>query len=119
MTTGALASRPGSGSPARPGTGTETGIDVADEKKEELAPLFRVICHDDPVTTMDFVIEVLRGVFRIPHVRAVDLMMEVHTKGAALVGRYPESTAKSKVDRATSLARGRGFPLTFTVEPDD
>ncbi len=83
---------------------------------EELAPLCRVVCHDDPVTTMDFVVEVLRAVFRVRAVRAVELMFLVHQSGTAVLGRWPEAAARRKVDRATALARAQGFPLTFTIE---
>ncbi len=94
-------------------------IETREEVREELAPLYRVICHDDPVTTMEFVVQVLRGVFRQPEVRAVELMLRIHQTGAAVIARYPQSTAKLRVQRATSLARADGFPLTFTVELDD
>jgi len=89
------------------------------EVHESLAPLWRVICHDDPVTTMDFVVEVLREVFRLPPQRALELMLRVHQTGSAVVGRWPESTAKQRAERARAKARASGFPLTFTVERDD
>ena len=89
------------------------------EVHETLAPLWRVICHDDPVTTMDFVVKVLQEVFRLPHTRAFELMMRVHQTGSAVVGRWPESTAKERAERARAKARAAGFPLTFTVERDD
>jgi ATP-dependent Clp protease adaptor protein ClpS len=94
-------------------------VDVAEETDEQLGPLYRVICHDDPVTTMEFVVEVLRGVFRVSQARAYELMLRVHHTGAAVIGRYPRETAERKVARATSLARASAFPLTFTVEADD
>jgi ATP-dependent Clp protease adaptor protein ClpS len=89
------------------------------EVHESLAPLWRVICHDDPVTTMEFVVEVLREVFRLPQARAYELMMRVHHTGSAVIGRWPESTAKQRAERARTKARAAGFPLTFTVERDD
>lgn len=112
--------------PAEPATapevetpGTAPELETEGEPREELAPLFRVICHDDPVTTMDFVVEVLRGVFKLPQARAYELMMRVHTTGAAVIGRYPEETARRRVERATRLARASGYPLTFTIERED
>lgn len=96
---------------------TEVQSDV--EQVEELARLWRVICHDDPVTTMDFVVEVFTKVFRQPVPRAMELMLRVHQSGSAVVGLWPESVAKKKVNRARSMARVDGFPLTFSVEEDD
>ena len=96
-----------------------TEVDSATEIEEKLAPLYRVIGHDDPVTTMAFVVEVLRGVFRLPQAVAVERMLTIHHTGAALIGRYPKETAERRVTRATGRARARGFPLTFTIEKDD
>lgn len=88
------------------------------EADESLAPLWRVVCHDDPVTTMDFVVTVLTRVFRQPVPRAVEVMYRVHFTGAALVGLWPEDVARSKVDRAHLMARAEGYPLTFSTEAD-
>lgn len=93
-------------------------LDTEAEIEEQIAPLYRVICHDDPVTTMEFVVEVLRGVFKLPEARARELMYRVHNSGVAIIGRYPEETARRRVERATSRARASGFPLTFTIEKD-
>lgn len=90
--------------------------ETADE--EALAPLWRVVCHDDPITTMDFVVDVLTKVFRQPMGRAVQLMFQVHNSGAAVIGLWPEDVARRKVDRAHALARAEGFPLTFSLEED-
>lgn len=103
------------GAPAVAEPEQEEATDVADS----LSPLWRVVCHDDPVTTMDFVVSVLQEVFRLPFPRAFDLMMRVHRTGSAVIGRYPESTAKERAERARGKARAAGFPLTFTVERDD
>jgi ATP-dependent Clp protease adaptor protein ClpS len=75
-----------------------------------------VVCHDDPITTMDFVVEVLRGVFGLTQARAYERMLRVHATGAAVIGSWPRSEARALIDRATSQARARGFPLTFSLE---
>lgn len=80
--------------------------------------MYRVICHDDPVTPMDFVVEVFRSVFRIGPQRAAELMQGVHQTGSAVVGRYPKILAEKRVNRAKALARADGFPLTFSIEKD-
>lgn len=99
-----------------------TRPDVDQESKEEIkeshAPLFKVICHDDPFTTMDFVIMIFRSVFRLTRPRAIELMFRVHYTGSAVVGLWPESVAKKKVERATALARAQEYPLTLTIEPE-
>lgn len=92
--------------------------DIEAESRDQLAPLWKVVCHDDPITTMDFVIDVLTHVFRQPMARAVELMYQVHYSGSATVGLWPESVAKRKVARAHAMARAGGFPLTFSVEEE-
>ena len=100
----------------------ETMPDVVEdtevEADESLAPLWRVVCHDDPVTTMDFVVTVLTRVFRQPVPRAVEVMYRVHFTGAALVGLWPEDVARRRVERAHVIARAAGYPLTFSTEVD-
>jgi ATP-dependent Clp protease adapter protein ClpS len=46
-------------------------------------------------------------------------MMEAHETGAAHVLTCPREEATLKVERSHSLARARGFPLTFSIEPED
>lgn len=86
---------------------------------ESLERPWRVVCHDDPLTTMDFVVDVFRQVFRLPLARSVELMMRVHNQGSAVIGMWPKTVAERKVGRAHSMARAQGFPLTLTIEPDD
>lgn len=89
------------------------------EVKERLAPLSRVVCHDDPVSTMDFVMHVFMDHFRLTYDRAEDRMMTVHNQGAAVIGSYPRSLAEKRVTRAKGYARANGFPLTFSIEDDE
>lgn len=108
------------GPPANPGPPSKPGtITVLESKtKRRIAPLTRVVCHDDPHTTMEFVVGILTGVFRLPHSRSVEVMLEVHQRGAGVVGMYPLSVAEKKVKKATALARANAFPLTFSIEED-
>ena len=101
-------------------TGTDTDLDiefvVVDE--EELEKLYRVIIHNDDVTTFDFVIAVLVTIFDLSFGQAEQIAYEAHTKGNAYVTTLPLEEAKSKVFKAQYAARQQGFPLTFTIEPE-
>ena len=46
---------------------------------------WNVVVHDDPITLMVYVTMVFRKVFGYPQEKAQALMMEVHTKGRAIV----------------------------------
>ena len=101
-------------------TDTDTGVDiefiVMDE--EELERPYRVIIHNDDVTTFDFVIAVLVTIFELSFGRAERVAFEAHTRGLAYVATLPLEEAKSRVFKAQYAARQQGFPLTFTIEPE-
>ncbi|MEZ6006001.1 MAG: ATP-dependent Clp protease adaptor ClpS [Planctomycetota bacterium] len=98
-------------------TQTELEADVRVDKR--LAPLARVICHDDPVTTMEFVVHVFMDHFRMTYERATERMICVHEKGAAVIAHYPLSLAEKRVAKARGYARANGFPLSFSIEEQD
>ena len=87
---------------------------VGEETK--VSPPWRVILHNDDVTTMDFVVHLLVTLFAKPQADAVRLMLEVHRTGAATVATCPQERAELYVEQVHSLARARGFPLTATAE---
>lgn len=94
---------------SEPATGSET----------KLSPLYRVLIHNDDLTPMDFVVDVLTGVFRLDGTRAVAVMMEAHTTGVAHVVTEPLEQAEFHLDQTRSLSRARGYPLSFSIEPED
>lgn len=91
-----------------PETGAET----------RLVPLYRVLIHNDDVTPMDFVVLVLRSLFSLSGARAIEVMWEAHHTGVAHVVTEPLEKAEFHVEQARSLSRGRGWPLTFSIEPE-
>ena len=50
-----------------------------------LARPWNVVVHDDPVTTMIYVVKVFMEVFRYSEPKAHRLMMEVHNTGRSVV----------------------------------
>jgi len=96
---------------------TTTEAKPADATK--LAPRWKVIIHDDPVTTFDFVQEVLRKVFAKSQAEAYRITREAHDSGSALVDVLPLEQAEFRRDQVHSLARPRGYPLSITLEPAD
>ena len=80
---------------------------------------YNVIMHNDDVTTMDFVVHVLRVVFFKSPEDATQIMLDVHQNGSANVGIYTYDIAVSKVTKAMQLAKDEGFPLRLTIAPYD
>lgn len=85
---------------------------------EELEPPYRVLIHNDDVTPMDFVVQVLRSMFELLFERAEAVMLTAHHEGVAYVATYSKTEALSRVERAHGIARMEGYPLKFTMEPE-
>ena len=79
---------------------------------------FKVIIYNDDFTTMDFVVHILKSVFFKSTTEAETLMLDVHHHGSATVGVYSYDIAKSKVRKATIMAREAYFPLRLECKPE-
>jgi ATP-dependent Clp protease adaptor protein ClpS len=91
-------------------------VSKTDQKTEE-PPLYRVLLHNDDFTTMDFVIYILRTIFRHEEGEAVRLMLQVHIEGYGLAGLYTREIAETKVSEVIALAQAHEYPLLCTMEP--
>lgn len=87
-------------------------------KEDEPIPRYKVIMHNDEVTTMEFVVEVLRTVFFRSKEDAEAIMMKIHNEGSGVVGVYDYDIAISKVFKVRQLADEQNFPLKLTVEKE-
>lgn len=90
----------------------KTKIHVAEPKQ------YKVIMHNDDFTTMEFVVEILIDIFHKSMPEAERIMMFVHQKGNAVVGKYPYDVAKTKVVQSMTRAKKEGFPFRLTMEED-
>ena len=77
---------------------------------------YKVIMWNDDFTTMEFVVDVLVSIFHKDEITAQALMLDVHKKGKAVVGKYPYDIAVTKVKTALSRAKEQGFPFRMTLE---
>ncbi|QOR62265.1 ATP-dependent Clp protease adaptor ClpS [Sulfurovum sp. ST-21] len=94
----------------------EEELDVALELQEP--QLFKVLLHNDDYTSMDFVVEVLMGIFHKTHSQAEQIMLQIHEKGKAICGVYTYEIAQMKVEQVKELAKQNEFPLLATMEED-
>jgi len=94
--------------------------EVLAEKRTKLKKpkLFKVLLHNDDYTTMDFVVFILKHVFRRSDADAVTIMLKVHREGIGIAGVYPYEIAKAKCEKALNLARANEFPLLCTLEEE-
>lgn len=78
----------------------------------KLAPRYRVLLHNDDVNSMEYVVDVLlKTVPSLTQPQAVDIMMEAHTNGKALV----ITCALEHAEFYSESLKSAG--LTSTIEP--
>ena len=86
--------------------------------KTKRPPMYKVILLNDDFTPMDFVVIVLEQIFRKTHEEAMQVMLEVHKKGAGLAGVYTRDVAETKVDQVIEYARINEYPLQCALDPE-
>jgi len=96
----------------------QTTPDITEETKTALEPLYRVIIHNDDVTPMDFVVNVLTNIFFVLEADAVVIMLKAHYSGMAYVQTLPKTEAEKRINKAHFAAGLEGYPLHFSMEPE-
>ena len=87
--------------------------------KTQRPPLFKVILLNDDYTPREFVVLVLKAVFRMSEDQAYRIMMTAHQRGACVVAAFTRDIAESKATEGTNAGRQAGHPLEFTTEPEE
>jgi ATP-dependent Clp protease adaptor protein ClpS len=87
--------------------------------KTERPRLHKVILLNDDYTPREFVVTVLKGVFRMSEDQAYRVMMTAHRRGACVVAVYTRDVAETKATEGTEAGRAKGYPLMFTTEPEE
>ena len=80
--------------------------------------MFKVLLHNDDYTSMDFVVEVLMGIFHKTHTQAEQIMLQIHEKDKAICGVYSFEIAQTKAQQVKQQAKQNEFPLLATIEED-
>ena len=87
--------------------------------KVERPKLWKVILLNDDYTPREFVVMVLKAVFRMNEEQAYVVMMTAHQRGACVIAVFTKDVAETKAKEATDLGKANGFPLFFTTEPEE
>lgn len=85
----------------------------------KLPSKYHVILKNDDVTPMGFVVEILVNIFNFDRQKAIELMLDIHTKGSGIAGTYIKSIAESKVTLVREVAVKAEYPLNVTMEQAD
>jgi ATP-dependent Clp protease adaptor protein ClpS len=93
------------------------------DSETKLLPPYNVILLNDDDHSMEFVVDVLRKVFAFPVERCVQLMLEAHTTGRAVVWTGSKEVAELKVEQIRTFHEIRDRdkkklgPLDCLIEP--
>jgi ATP-dependent Clp protease adaptor protein ClpS len=87
--------------------------------KTQRPPLWKVILLNDDFTPREFVVQVLKAVFRMNESQAYMVMMTAHQKGACVIAVYTKDVADTKAKEATEMGKAAGYPLYFTTEKEE
>lgn len=94
---------------------------VIDEKIKQVIKepsKFHVVMLNDDSTPMEWVIGILKDIFRHTDADAEALTMAIHNEGSAVVGTYKYEIAEQKSVEAVNASRNQGFPLQLKVEEE-
>lgn len=94
---------------------------VVEASKPELKkpPMFKVVLLNDDYTPMEFVIHILEKFFGMNREKATQIMLVVHTEGAAVVGIFPRDIAETKSEQVNLYAQENSHPLMSRIEITD
>jgi ATP-dependent Clp protease adaptor protein ClpS len=93
--------------------------DTKAKPKVERPRLYKVILVNDDYTPREFVVVVLKGIFRMSEDQAYRVMITAHKRGACVVALYTRDVAETKATEGTEAGRRKGYPLMFTTEPEE
>jgi ATP-dependent Clp protease adaptor protein ClpS len=97
----------------------ETRTRTKTRPQTERPRLHKVILLNDDYTPRDFVVTVLKAVFRMTLDQAHGVMQTAHKRGVCVVAVFTREVAETKAQDATEMGRREGFPLQFTTQPED
>ena len=86
--------------------------------RTEPPKVYKVILLNDDYTPREFVITVLRAVFRMTTDQALAVMLTAHQRGMCVVAVFTREIAETKATLAIDMAAEHGYPLFFTTEPE-
>ena len=98
------------------------GTDIQLEEKIKVVvsepKRWKVILLNDDSTPMEFVIELLTGIFKHTEASAKEVTLEIHNTGSGIAGVYVHEIAEHLGIEATRASRANGFQLQINIEQE-
>jgi ATP-dependent Clp protease adaptor protein ClpS len=77
---------------------------------------YKVILLNDDVSTMEFVVNILKTIFHKSKNEATKIMLNIHNQGSDICGIYSHEIAITKVAQVKYEASKANFPLKAIIE---
>lgn len=81
-----------------------------------LPKMYHVLLLNDNYSTFDFVIEVLKEIFKKVEEEAINITIKVDKGGSAIVGTYTKEIAEAKVAQVRRKAKESSYPLRAVMQ---
>ena len=96
----------------------DSDVDVltTDDEKIALPKRWAIIFHNDDITPMEFVVELLLHVYHYSPTDAVMKTKEIDAGPKAVVGVYSKEVAEQKFDETKKVLGNFRYPLKVTLE---
>ena len=91
---------------------------VVSKVKQKKPKLYKVILLNDDYTPMEYVVNLLKEVFRKSENDAINIMLMVHKKGSGVCGVFTKEIAETKVFTVVRRAKSDQHPLKCIMEPE-
>ena len=97
-------------------TSADVVIDEAIKQTTVFPNTFNVVFLNDDTTPIEWVINILKTVYKHTDANSESITLKIHEEGAAVVGTYQYEIAEQKAIETTNLSRDQGFPLACKIE---
>lgn len=91
---------------------------VVPKTKQKKPKLYKVILLNDDYTPMEYVVRLLKEVFKKSESDAINIMLMVHKKGSGVCGVFTKEIAETKVFTVIRKAKSDQHPLKCIMEPE-
>jgi ATP-dependent Clp protease adaptor protein ClpS len=89
---------------------------LKEDVKVKKPKMYKILLHNDDYTSMEFVVQVLVGIFNKRTDDAVRIMLDVHKKGIGIAGIYSYDIAITKISQAENMAKEYSYPLKLSLK---
>tara|TARA_B100000530_G_C15658367_1_gene369288 strand:+ start:183 stop:497 length:315 start_codon:yes stop_codon:yes gene_type:complete len=97
---------------------SNTTVETKTKTKLQKPKLYKVILLNDDYTPMEYVVKLLKVVFKKSEAEAVNIMLMVHEKGSGVCGVFTKEIAETKVSTVVNMAKKDQHPLKCIMEEE-